>query len=137
MLNNLPPGCSMNQIPGNRKEDDYMEQSIVRDAMCYTDEMRELFDAVIEQTGIDWDDIYEWPSDYRDASGGVYGFIYYTETEKFFKDNCLNILKVLEDFEHDIGEPLRKDTENLANWYSWFALEHVMQLIIDYKEGNE
>jgi len=114
-----------------------MNQEHVKNEVCYTEEMRELFDAVIEQTGIDWDDIYEYPDNYRDAGGGVSGFIYYTETEKFFKENCLNILRVLEEFEQDIGEPLRKDTENLANWYSWFALEHVMQLILDYKEENE
>jgi len=31
-----------------------MNQEHVKNEVCYTDEMRELFDAVIEQTGIDW-----------------------------------------------------------------------------------
>ena len=113
-----------------------MKQKIVRNETCYSDAEKHLFDAVIKQIG-DWDSIYEYPMDYRDASAGVSGFIYYTDTEKFFKDNCIEILEVLAEFEDEIGEPLEKDTDNLANWYSWFALEHTIQKIIDYKEENE
>ena len=100
---------------------------------CHEDYEEQLFKAVIRQVG-SWKDVYERPEDHRDASAGVSGFIYYTDTEKFAKRNIENILKCLTDFESEIGEPLKKDIDNLLNWYAWFALEHIVDKVMCYKE---
>ena len=109
--------------------------SQVIDKSCFTTEEADLFRAVIRQMSATWQEVFECPMDYRDAGAGVSGFIYYTETEKFAKRHIENILSVLNKFETNIGEPLKKDNNNLLNWYAWFALEHTIQKIIDYKEG--
>ena len=36
--------------------------------------------------------------------------------------------------EEEIGCPLTKDNDNLLNWYAWFALEHIVQHVVDYKD---
>lgn len=105
----------------------------VINTMCNSEEEEKMFRAVVKQFG-DWDSLFTYPEDCRDASAGVSGFIYYVDTEKFAKRQIVNILHVLNDFEEEIGEPLIKDNDNLLNWYAWFALEHTVQLIMDYKE---
>lgn len=107
----------------------------VRNAMCASQEEAQLFDAVIEQAGGDWEEIYNSPEDYRDPSAGVPGFTYYSDTEPFAKENILNIIYVLQKFEQDCGV-LEKNIDDLLNWYAWYALEHIIQLIMDYKEMN-
>ena len=103
---------------------------------CFNDSQASLFRAVMRQRGADWSDVWEYPMDYRDASGGVSGFIYYTETEKFAKRNFMKIVTVLHDFEEELGEPLGKDVSNRLNWYAWFALEHIINKVMCYKEQN-
>ena len=97
----------------------------------------ELAKKVLAQIEASWDEIIEHPEDYRDAGAGVSGFIYYNETEPFAKRNIELILKALAEFEDEIGEPLKKDNNNLLNWYAWFALENTIQEIIDFKEYLE
>jgi len=94
----------------------------------------ELAKKVFDQMNASWNELKQYPSDYRDAGAGVGGFIYYTDTNKFAKRNIELILETLNDFEDEIGEPLKKDNNNLLNWYAWFALEHVVQEVIDYLE---
>jgi len=106
----------------------------VIDKTCFEDHESRLFRAVVRQVG-DWQSMVENPEDYRDAGAGVSGFIYYSETQPFAKRNIEDILACLNDFEQEIGEPLKKDNDNLLNWYAWFALEHIVQKIMDYKEG--
>ena len=102
---------------------------------CWDNESRQLFKAVVRQVG-SWQDIWDAPEDFRDAGAGVSGFIYYTDTHKFAKKNIENILHCLNEFEDDLGEPLKKDNDNLLNWYAWFALEHIIDKIMVYKEGG-
>lgn len=97
----------------------------------------ELAKRVLKQMGADWKEIIAYPEDYRNAGAGVSGFIYYSETEKFAKRNIELILKALNEFEEEIGEPLKKDNDNYLNWLSWFALENTIQEIMDYKESKE
>jgi len=107
----------------------------VIEATCWDDESKALFRSVVRQVG-DWSEIWERPEDYRDAGAGVSGFIYYGDTEPFAKRNMVNILHCLNEFEQEIGEPLRKDNDNLLNWYAWFALEHIIDKVMAYKEGG-
>ncbi|KKL48005.1 hypothetical protein LCGC14_2329880 [marine sediment metagenome] len=82
-----------------------------------------------------WSEIWASPTDYRDASAGVNGFIYYNETEPFAKDNTAAIFQCLNDLEEELGEPLKKDNDNIMNWMAWFALEHIIDKVMSCK-GN-
>ena len=105
---------------------------------CYTGDGREeqLFRAVISQTGAGWNEIYSRPEDFRNANYGVSGFTYYSDTEKFAKRNIDSILFCLANFEEEIGEPLKKDSSNYLNWLAWFALEHIIDKVMYYKEDK-
>ena len=114
-----------------------VSQETVKNAVCFDADTKELFDAVIEQIG-DWEEVFERPEDHRNASWGVGGFTYYSETEPFAREHAAIINSVLWAFEEEVGE-LKKDKDNPLNWLAWFALEHIVQLVIDYKEqyGDE
>jgi len=90
----------------------------------------ELAKAVLEQMGANWEEVIEYPTDYRDASAGVSGFCYYSETETFAQENIKIILEAVNEFEEEMGEPLKKDNDNLLNWYAWFALEHIIDQVM-------
>ena len=118
-----------------KEKENTMDMETVIDYTCERVEEKELFRAVIEQIG-DWSAISEYPEDYRDASAGASGFIYYADTEEFAKKHCANINSVLWAFEDEMGCSLEKDTDQPWNWLAWFALEHVIQKVMDYKEDN-
>lgn len=109
----------------------------VIEEVCNSDEEKKLFRAVIRQMSASWEEVWVHPMDYRDAGSGVGGFIYYCDTEPFAKRNLVEILQVLNEFEDDIGEPLKKDRDNLLNWYAWFALEYIIDRVMVYKEQGE
>ena len=111
-----------------------MKMQTVIDATCYEEHEKALFRAVVRQHGC-WSDIWSRPEDFRDASAGVPGFIYYTDTEPFAKRNIANIIPCLNELEHDVGI-LDKDYENVMNWYAWFALEHIVDKVMTYKENQ-
>jgi len=98
----------------------------------------ELAKKVLNQMTVSWSEIIQYPMDYRDASVGIGGFIYYTETEGFAKRNIELILETLEEFEEELGEPLKKNnTGSTLNWYAWFALEYVIDEVVRYIEEGE
>lgn len=111
----------------NRNEMCELMDEIIEET-CYSESETLLFHAVLQQLG-DLDSILQYPQDYLCADSGVSGFIYYTETEKFAKDNLVNIITVLAEFEDELGTPLAKDTDHLFNWYAWFSLEHIANKI--------
>ena len=89
----------------------------------------ELTKAVLNQCGVDWADLTAYPLDYRDASTGVSGFIYYSETVEFAKQHLVLIMNALNEFENEIGVPMKKPTDDetqFYNWMAWFALETVI-----------
>ena len=97
----------------------------------------ELTKAVLNQCGVDWADLCAYPEDYRDASSGVSGFIYYTETVEFAKKHLVLIINALNEFESECGV-LNKPTDDETqyfNWLSWFALESVVDEIVRVKEA--
>jgi hypothetical protein len=113
----------------------------VIDATCHTIHEKELFRAVMRQMGASWSDVWEYPSNYRDPSGGVSGFIYYSETRKFAKRHIENILEVVADYEdetgcHVLGNKDNMPGEDRLNWLAWFALESVIQKVMDYQEAE-
>lgn len=105
---------------------------------CNDEFEAKLFRAVIRQFG-DWKQFFEYVEDYRDASAGISGFIYHSETEKFAKRQLLNITVALRTFEEEIGGPLTiKDDGNRLNWLAWFAVEYIAYKVETYKDtmGN-
>lgn len=97
----------------------------------------ELTKAVLNQLGVDWEQLCEYPEDYRDASSGVSGFIYYTETVAFAKRHIVKIINALNEFESECGlldKPTDDETQYF-NWLSWFALEKVVGDLCNALEG--
>ena len=112
-----------------------MRMSEVIKETCNNEGEERLFRAVIRQTGAGWSEIYERPEDYRNASHGVPGFTYYADTEKFAKRYISEILDCLAEFEAECG-PLKKDDCNRLNWLAWFALEHIIDKVMMYRESR-
>lgn len=95
----------------------------------------ELARKVLRQMGADWKDIVKYPMNYRDPQGGVSGFVWFNETEPFAKRNIELILDAVGDFEEETGcSVLSNMGDNKLNWLAWFALETVIQEIIDITE---
>jgi hypothetical protein len=98
----------------------------------------ELAKKVFKQMGLTWKELIERPEDFRDAGAGVSGFIYYTDTRDFAKKNLLLIVNARNEFEQEMGEPIRTepfdDETEYLNWMSWFALENTISDLISYVE---
>jgi len=63
-----------------------------------------LVNAVLTQMGLTFDEFKENANDYRDASSGVSGFIYYNETHKFAIENQTEIIALLDEMAKMMGE---------------------------------
>jgi hypothetical protein len=93
----------------------------------------------LEQEGIEWSLLIEYPQDYYAAdSGSVPGMIYYTDTVAFAKKYHLSILQILDEFESDCGslknKPNPTDETQYFNWLSWFAWENMMIEVMSFME---
>lgn len=64
----------------------------------------ELAKKVFDQIGLPWKELSSRPSDFRDASGGVTGFIYYSDTHEFTMKNRKLIQAALQETADEIGE---------------------------------
>lgn len=122
-----------------------------------------LANAVISQIGLPFKELLQYAHDYRDASSGVSGFIYYFDTHKFAIKNRKEIVKLLETYSEDVGTNvidfvkefgcLEVDNDDLKDLYkflggakveqssitnalSWFALETIIYELIIYKEND-
>lgn len=107
--------------------------SMTREQYLSESRMPELARLVLDQMGMDWEEIIERPEDFRDAGAGVSGFIYYSDTVPFAKDNLVLIMNALNEFESETGCPLKKPTDDetqFYNWMAWFALESVVDEIM-------
>lgn len=60
--------------------------------------------AVLKQIGVSKKEFINNISDYRDASAGISGFIYYSDTHKFTMDNQTEIIELLEDMADEFGQ---------------------------------
>ena len=67
--------------------------------------------------------------------GGFNGFIYYTDTAKFYDENIAEIVKLCDSWEQETGEPVKNphrisdpneaEQDQAKNWFAWFAAESV------------
>lgn len=127
---------------------------------------KKLVKAVIRQLGCDKNEAKDVLHDVTviGADGGFHGFIYYTETEKFFRANKKEIVAHAEELADGIGEstlnmiqgfnclgkdfsldeigrtiygPWKDDEAHqmIANAMSWFALEEVANYITEGYEA--
>lgn len=122
-----------------------------------------LANAVIKQIGLPFKELLHYVHDYRDASSGVSGFIYYVDTHKFAIKNRKEIVKLLETYSEEVGTNvidfvkdfgcLEVDSEDLKDLYkflggakveqssitnalAWFALETIIYELIIYKVND-
>lgn len=125
---------------------------------------RKLALGVFNQLGLPFEEILERCNEYRDASAGVPGFIYHTETHAFALKMRNSIIEQLKERAEDIGEEIvsmvsrfgvfRKNAMDdeekmdlykfigkgkveqgtITNLMAWYALEEVINRLIDYKE---
>ena len=86
---------------------------------------------VLKQMTATWKEIIQYPQDYRDASCGIGGFIYYDDTIPFAKRNLVLIQNAINEFEQECGL-LEKPTDECQyyNWLAWFALENTIHSIM-------
>lgn len=96
-----------------------------------------LAERVLNQIDDD-DSVFAYPNDYRDASAGVSGFIYYSDTVKFAKENLVLITNALNEFESECGvlNKPQEDETQFYNWMAWFALENTISNLIHYLENH-
>lgn len=105
-----------------------------------TDAERKLAKAVFQQIG-NWQDIWNCPENYRDASGGVNGFISYYDTHRFTANNIETIFAVISDWDEMTGVSTLAHAEqsdafcgDWLNYLAWWSLETVIMGLMDLKE---
>lgn len=94
---------------------------------------------VLKQGRVEWSLIKEHPQDYSvPNNGSVPGMLYYNDTVAFAKENHLQILQLLEEFENECGKlenkPSTADDTDYFNWLSWFSWENMMSEILAFLE---
>ena len=98
-----------------------------------------LFKKVWKRSGLRFSDVKRYPHDFRDpSSGSVPGFIYYSDTEKFAKNNRDLIHQHVAEFDKETGSntPLRAYAScNPLNFLAWFAYESFIIELIDFLES--
>lgn len=88
--------------------------------------------------GLDFSVVKKHPSDYYAAdTGAVPGMIYYSETEKFAKNNADTILDIIADYDDENGSNTLKraaESGSALNFFAWFAWESMMCEMLSYLE---
>jgi len=75
---------------------------------------KKLQTAVLKQIGISLKEFKSSISDYRDASAGISGFIYYSDTHAFAMKNQSLIIELLEESADQMGEDVVTMVENFG-----------------------
>lgn len=98
-----------------------------------------LYKKVWKQSGLRYSDVKRYPNDFRDpSSGSVPGFIYYSDTEKFAKNNMTDILSLIAEYDENTGDSTitrANESGNLLNFLAWFAYESFIIELIDFLES--
>ena len=98
-----------------------------------------LFKKVWTKSGLRFSDVKRYPNDFRDPSNGsVPGFIYYSDTEAFAKNNMVCILQIIAEYDKETGSnTLLRAYENgrHLNFLAWFAYESFIIELIDFLES--
>ena len=97
------------------------------------------FKKVWTQSGLRYSDVKRYPNDFRDpSSGSVPGFIYYSDTENFAKNNMVWILQIIAEFDRETGSNIlvkAYETGSPLNFLAWFAYESFIIELIDFLES--
>lgn len=98
-----------------------------------------LFKKVWTQSGLRFSDVKRYPNDFRNpADGCAPGFIYYSDTEKFAKNNMVRILQIIAEFDKETGSNTlvrAYETGSPLNFLAWFAYESFIIELIDFLES--
>ena len=98
-----------------------------------------LFRKVWRQSGLRYPDVKRYPHDFRDpSSGSVPGFIYYSDTGAFVKNNMVWVLQLIADFDNETGTNTivrAHETGSPLNFLAWFAYESFIIELIDFLES--
>ena len=79
--------------------------------------MEKMANAVIEQLGgVDYEVIFGSLNTVRNGNDGYGGFIYYTETSKFWNDNKAIIMENMHELADDLGEDLITMVKGFGNF---------------------
>ena len=99
----------------------------------------ELFKKVWNASKLSFSEVKEYPNNYRDpSSGAVHGMIYYSDTEKFAKNNIAEILELVAQFDEETGSSTlatAAEKGNVLNFLTWFTYESMIIEMIDYLEA--
>lgn len=109
--------------------ENFMESTFIDD---------ELIEALIKQSGLEFDEIVERIDDLRNPQNGIAGFIYYYETEEFAKDNLDEILMVINEY-NEMGLEFKPDYSDACRFYNsitWFAWETFIWNLESYIDDN-
>lgn len=101
----------------------------------------ELYRKMLNQGGVTWYDIRNYPDDYRDAgSGSVPGIIYYSDTAEFYRKNSALIHQYIDYLNAEGLEVVNPynpvhDQISYENWSVWVVWESMMADIIIFLEN--
>lgn len=130
---------------------------------------RKLINAVKKQAGCNWSEFQDYLENVASspcgADGGFSGFIYYSETSKFWRKNRKLITKHMQELANDLGENLmsmvlnfnsfkdgafseeeigralfgnfNEDYMQIYNVFAWYALEEVAYQFSNFKYESE
>lgn len=97
------------------------------------------FKKVWTKSGLRYSDVKRYPNDFRDpSSGSVPGFLYYSDTENFAKNNMVWILQIIAEFDKETGTNTlvrAHETGSPLNYLAWFAYESFIIELIDFLES--
>lgn len=97
------------------------------------------FKKVWTQSGLRYSDVKRYPHDFRNPSdGSVPGFLYYSDTENFAKNNMIWILQLVAEFDKETGDNTlvrAHETGSPLNYLAWFAYESFIIELIDFLES--
>ena len=98
-----------------------------------------LFKKVWKQSGLIFSDVKRYPHDFRNPSdGSVPGFIYFSDTEKFAKNNMDWILQIIAEYDKETGSNTiirAYEMGSPLNFLAWFAYESFIIELIDFLES--
>ena len=145
-----------------------MTKLTLKNFIEFTNTDGKLIKAVKRQSGLDWVDFQDYLKNVSNspcgAAGGFCGFIYYTETTKFWRKNRKVITSRLKELAFELGENMLQmvmsfggikdgnfyedevgralygrydvDLLQIHNIFAWFALEEVAHWYSDFEYEN-
>lgn len=95
-----------------------------------------LKNAVLTQIGVSKKEFKKNVSDYRDASAGISGFIYYSDTHEFSMANQSDIVELLEEQAEESGQEVVEMVKNFGIFKGSMDRDELKDLY-NYLGGNK